>query len=116
MESSLQRRFVEHKILVPNESFSSSAQFLRISGELVISIRFDTTVDNKILTKLKPEEVQLLVSLPTQATGNRMREKVLSFDELACKIQLTQFCEKAYFQHLVAGGKQYKIRPNGDDG
>ena len=36
-------------------------------------------VDKKILTKLKLEEVQLLVSLPTLATGNRMRENVLSF-------------------------------------
>ena len=46
------------------------------------------------MTKLKPDEVQFLVSLPKQATGNRMREKVLSFDELAGKIQLTQVCER----------------------
>ena len=45
-----------------------------------------------------------------------MQERVLSFDELAGKIQLTQLCEIAYFLHLVAAGKQYKIRPNGDDG
>ena len=57
-----------------------------------------------------------LVSPPTQATGNRMREKVLSFDELAGKIHLTQLCEKACFQYLVAARKQYKIRPTGDDG
>ena len=52
-------------------------------------------VDNKIWTQLKPEEVQLLVSLPTRATGKRMPERVPSFDELAGKIQLTQLCEKA---------------------
>ena len=57
-------------------------------------------VDNKILFKLKPEEVQLLVSPPTTATGTRMRENVLSFEALASKIQLTQL----------------KIRPDGDDG
>ena len=45
-----------------------------------------------------------------------MREKVLSFDELAGKIHQTQVCEKTFFQYLVAAGKQYKIRPNGDDG
>ena len=40
----------------------------------------------------------------------------MSFDELTGKIQLTQLCEKAFFQHLAAAGKQYIIRPNGDDG
>ena len=78
--------------------------------------RASASVDNKILTKLKPEEVQLLVSPPTRATGNTMQERVLSFDELAGKIQLTQLCEKAYFLHLVASGITYKIRPNADDG
>ena len=45
-----------------------------------------------------------------------MEERVLSFDELAGKMQLTQSCEKACFRYLVAAGKQYKVRPNGDDG
>ena len=45
-----------------------------------------------------------------------MRENVLSFDGPASKIQLTQLCDKAYFQNLVAAGKQHKIRPDGDDG
>ena len=68
------------------------------------------------LTKLKPEEVQLLVFPPTRPTGNRMQERVLSFDELAGEIQLTQLCEKTYLQYLVAAGKKYKVRPNVDDG
>ena len=72
--------------------------------------RISLPVDNKILTELKPEEVQLLVSPPTITTGNR------SFEALAGKIQLTQLCEKAYFQYRVAAGKQCKIRPDGDDG
>ena len=70
-------------------------------------------MDNKILTKLKPEEEQLLVSLPKRATGNRMPE-VQSFDELAGQIRLTQSCEN--FRYLVAAEKKYKIRPNADDG
>ena len=37
--------------------------------------RANFSVDNKMLTWLKPEEVQLLVSLPTLAPGKRMREK-----------------------------------------
>ena len=31
-------------------------------------------------------------------------------------MQLTQLCEKAFFQHLVIAGKIYKLRPDGDDG
>ena len=105
----------------PNKSFSKSAQCLRSSGGLVLPIRFDrrregTSQYNNILTKLKTEEVQLLVSPPTRATGNRMQERVFSFDELAGKIQLTQLCEQAYFQHLVAAWKRYTFRPNGEDG
>ena len=56
--------------------------------------RASNLVDTTILTKLKTEEVQFLVFPPTQATGNRTREKVLSFDELTGKIQLTQVCER----------------------
>ena len=73
-------------------------------------------VDYQMLTSLKTEEVQLSVSLPTMTLGNRMRENVLSFEALASKIQLTQLCEKAYFQYCVTAGKMYKVRPNGDDG
>ena len=51
--------------------------------------------------------LRLLVSPPTPATGNRMQERVLSFDDLAGKIQLIQLCAKTYFLHLVAAGKQY---------
>ena len=51
--------------------------------------RASIPVDNKILTKLKLKEVQHLVSSPTRATGNRIPERVQSFDELAGKIQYT---------------------------
>ena len=65
--------------------------------------------DNNILTMLKPEEVQLLASLPTQPTGNMMQEKVLSFDELAGKRQLTQLCENTYFHILLQQGNSTKF-------
>ena len=51
-------------------------------------------VDNKILTLVEPEEVELLVSPPTQAPGNRMQGGALSFQTLEKKIQLTQLCEE----------------------
>ena len=40
--------------------------------------------------------------------------KRLSFEALSSKIQVTQFCEKAYFQCRV-WEKKYKIRLDGDD-
>ena len=62
-----------------NNPFFKSAQCLRSSGELVFSIRTDrsglteeekgrasTLVDNKILTSVPPEEVQFLISPPTE--------------------------------------------------
>ena len=74
------------------------------------------SVDNKMLTSLQPEGVQLLVSPATAAPGNRMRENVFSFEGLASRLQLTQSRQKTYFQYRVTAGKQYKIRPDGDDG
>ena len=65
---------------------------------------------------VEPEEVELLVSLPTQARGNWMQEGALSVQTLEKKIQLPQLCEKAFFQLLVIAWKKYKIRPDGDDG
>ena len=77
-----------------------------------------TSVDNKILTKLKPQEEQLLVSPPIRAIGNRMQERVLGFDELAGKIQLTQSCEKkkliSYI--LMQPGNSTKFDQMGTDG
>ena len=63
----------------------------------------------KILTKLKTEVVQLLVSPPTSATGNRMPERVQSFEELIGQIHLTQLFEKTFFQYLVTSGKRTKF-------
>ena len=66
--------------------------------------RVRTLVDNRILTKLKPEEVRLLVSPPDTSNWKQdASEKVLSFDELAGKTQLTHYCEKAHFQ---SGGRR----------
>ena len=69
--------------------------------------RVGIPVDNKILTKVEPEEVELLVSLPIQALSIKTLEK---------KIQLTQLCEKSFFPHFVITGIHDKMRPNADDG
>ena len=78
--------------------------------------RANLSVDNKTLTSVQPEEVQILVSPPTMAPGSRMRENVLSFEALASRIHLTQLWEKAYFQNSVIARKKYKIQPDADDG
>ena len=49
----------------------------------------------KILTVAEPEEVELLVSPPTQALGHKMQGGALSFRTLVKKIQLTLLCEKS---------------------
>ena len=75
------------------------------------------TLDNKILTVIKSDEVELLVSPPTQTSGSRISGDVLSFQALEKKIQLTQLCQKVFFQHLVlVWKKKNKIRSDGDDG
>ena len=78
--------------------------------------RVAVPVDNKILTMVEPQEVELLVSPPTQAPGKMVHGGALSFQILEKKVQRTQLCEKAFFQHLVIAGNYCKIRPNADDG
>ena len=78
--------------------------------------RANFSVDNKMWTRLQSEEVQLLVSPPTIAPGNRMRENVLSFEALAIKIQLAHQCGKAHFQYRVTARKKYKSRLDEVDG
>ena len=73
-------------------------------------------VGSKILTMVEPEEAKLLVSPPTQAPGNKVQGGALSFQTPEKKMQLTQLCEEAFFQHLVIAGNTYKNRPNADDG
>ena len=70
--------------------------------------RVTLSMDNKMLTSVPPEDVQLLVSHPTLAPENRMRENVLSFEALSSRIQLTQLCGKAYFQYRETAGKKNK--------
>ena len=72
--------------------------------------RVGIPVDNKILTMVEPEEMELLVSPPTQAPGNRMQGSALSFKAMEKKVQATQLCQKTFFQHLVIACEFFSTR------
>ena len=74
------------------------------------------SVDNKMLTCLQLEEVQLLVSLPTITPRNRMGENVFELRSTDQWNTAHTLMWKTYFQHRVAAGKQNKILPDEDDG
>ena len=74
MYHSLQWRFHKYRTLVLNSLLCQSAQCLRSICELVSPIllteeegQVGIILDNKILTIVEPEGVELLVSRPTQA-------------------------------------------------
>ena len=71
---------------------------------------------DKDIDKCTTEEVQLLVSLPTEASGNSLRENKLSFDVLSSRIKFSRQCEKLTFQHRVSDGMKYKNRFDEGDG
>ena len=57
---------------------------------------------------VEPEEVELLVSPPTQAPGKRMHGGASSLLSLEKKVQFSELCQKAFFQHLVTAGNMTK--------
>ena len=57
----------------------------------------------------------MLVSPPKLALGNKMHGD-MRFRILEKRANMTQLCEKAFFQHLVTARNCYNIRPNDDDG
>ena len=72
-------------------------------------------VDNRVLTMVDPEEVDMLVSPSNLALGNKMQGSA-SFRILEKRAHMTQLCVKTSFQHLVTAGNRYQIRPDGEDG
>ena len=72
-------------------------------------------VDNGILTMVKPEEVEMLVSPPNLALGNKVQGSA-SFRILEKRVQMIQLCVKTLFQHLVTAGDCCNIRLDNDDG
>ena len=53
--------------------------------------------------------MEVLVSPPKRATGNKMSERVQSYEELTGQIQLTQFCEKLSSNIFLQLGKRTKF-------
>ena len=60
--------------------------------------------------------MELLVSPPIQAPGNRMQGSALSFQRLEKKVQLTQLCEKNLLPTSCNCRELSQNRPNADDG
>ena len=78
--------------------------------------RVQIPLKNWVAFMTEPAEIDMLVSfLSRPAPGNRMRENT-STTVLEKKVQMTQLCEKALFQHPVIAGNRYKVRLEDDDG
>ena len=105
---SLQRSFYKYRTLVSNNSFRESDQFL-FAAMTDWCCQFGLTneetervaipVDNGLLTRMQPEEVDILVSPPNLALGNKMHGD-MRFRRLEEKVHMTQLCEKASLQLL----------------
>ena len=70
--------------------------------------RVSIALDNWVLPMVKTQEVEMLVSPPNLTPGNRMQGNT-SFRVLEKKIQMTQLCDKALFQHLGTAGNLLQI-------
>ena len=69
-----------------------------------------------VLTCVKSQEEQLLVSLPRLTFGNSLRENVHDFKSLDEVIPFTRVCELASLWYWVSAGMNHKTRPDEDDG
>ena len=78
--------------------------------------RDNLSVKKSMLTSVPPHEVQLLVSLPTRASGNSLQENTLNFEAASNRIQFSKLCEDAWFNHRVSAGTYYTTRLDEDDG
>ena len=75
-----------------------------------------TPVDHRSLAIVEPEEVEMLTSSPNPAQRNLMMRSEAKFRVLQKKVHMTQSCEKALFQYLVAARNRNQVRPDGEDG
>ena len=74
--------------------------------------RRSVTLKNWVLPMVEPEEVEMLVSSPNLAFGNKMQGSA-SFLALEKKMQI---CSNTFSQHLVTARNSYTIRPDEDVG
>ena len=68
--------------------------------------------------KIHAEEIDSLEKIPRTppASGNRMRQKLQSFESLSAESQLKHIYERAGFYHPVERNRCYKTRRDEDDG
>ena len=105
-------REIQHDLVTKNnmpEDFKDRIIFMSMCNDIEWKKNDEKYISNA-------EDVELLVSPPTQAPGNRMQGSAKSCQTPEIKIQLAQLCEQAFFQHLVTGRNYYKIRVDEDDG
>ena len=74
------------------------------------------SVTKGVLTSVKSQEVNLLVSSRRLASGSSLRENIQDFESLSERIWFTRVCEDAIFVHRVSAGMSYKTRPDEYDG
>ena len=74
------------------------------------------SVTKGVLSSVNSQEVKLLVSSPSLASGNSSRRNIQDSESLSGTVQFTRVCEDAIFVHRVASGMSYKTGPDEDDG
>ena len=74
------------------------------------------SVPKGVLTSVKSQEVNFLVSSPSLASGSSLRENIQDFESLSETLRFTGVCEDAFFVHLVSAGMSYKTRLDEDYG
>ena len=74
------------------------------------------SVTKDVLTCVKSQEVNLLVSSPRLASGSSVQENIQDFESLSETIQFTRVCKDASFWYRVSAGISYKTKPHKDDG
>ena len=78
--------------------------------------RNNVSVNKSFLTSVPPQELQLLVSPPTMASGSSLQEHTLNFEALSYQVQFTRLSEDVCFKHRVSAEMKYKTRPDENDG
>ena len=82
--------------------------------------KFWTWIESETVQRAEnnTEEISSLVKIPRTplASGNRMRQKLQSFQLLSAKSRLKHVYERAGFYHPVERNKWYQTRPDEDDG
>ena len=105
-------------------SFFKSAHYLRSSGELGSTIWPDRGREGTSQFVCGQKDIDKCTTWRSTTLGissdkdiwKQFSRNILSFEALSSRIQLSQLCEKARFQHRVSDGMKCETRPDEDDG